>query len=363
VSEYLVPTSFQALDGWGADDHRAAFDAFLVSARRMLDKPYKTRALGIESAALLNTARAAFHMGQVGTSQARVFFEDNFVPHRFKDTAVETAGFLTGYFEPLVPASRHKTPRFTVPLYRRPPDLVDVGAHNRPAGMASSFRYARKTPQGLEEYFDRAAIQSGALNAKGLELVWLENKVEAFFIHVQGSAKLSLDDGSFMRVTYAAKSGHPYTSVGKVLSNKTGIPPARMTADRLAGWMYANPAEIDALLAHNRSFIFFHEVTGLDPDAGPLAAAKVPLVAGRSLAVDRTLHTFGTPIWVATKEALPGDSKPLARLMIAHDTGSAIVGPARGDVFVGTGEEAGMIAGKVRHRASMIVLVPKAMKQ
>ena len=162
-----------------------------------------------------------------------------------------------------------------------------------------------------------------------------------------------------MRVTYAAKSGHPYTSVAKVLCAQTGIAPETMTADRLADWMRAHPDQIDSLLAHNKSYIFFREGEGLSVDEGPVAAAKVPLIAGRSLAIDRLIHPFGTPFWVATSQPLAMQQQPFARLMMAHDTGSAIVGAARGDLFMGSGDDAGLVAGRIRHRAAMTVLVPK----
>lgn len=355
----LSPVSFEELRGWSGDNHIAAFAAFLASSQRMAVKPYKTRALGVSGRALASVATKALNLKNPDADAARLFFEQNFVPHRIGTEETTKTGFLTGFFEPVVSASLKPSRQFPYPLYRRPNDLIDINDANRPATMDPSFRYGRQTLSGPQEYFDRPAIQAGALDGKELELVWLQSKVDAFFIHVQGSAKLQLAEGGWMRVTYAAKSGHPYTSIGKVLCEQTGVQPEQMTADRLAQWMYDHPDRIDGLLSHNKSYIFFEEIEGLDPSLGPIAAAKTPLMAGRSLAVDRTLHTFGSPVWVTTRSPLPGDDSTLARLMVAQDTGSAIVGPVRGDIFVGSGVEAGMIAGKVRHQAEMQVLVAK----
>ena len=206
---------------------------------------------------------------------------------------------------------------------------------------------------------DRAAIEAGALAGRGLELAWLNNKTDAYFIHVQGSARLLLDDGAIMRVSFAAKTGHPYTSLGKALSERLDIPPEQMTADVLADWMRKNPAELDAFTAQNRSFIFFDEVKNLDANDGPIGAAGASLVPGRSLAVDQSLHSYGVPIWLSTPGAvLEGNNGP-NRLMIAQDTGSAITGIQRGDIYVGSGEAAGQIAGRIQSPARMVVLVPK----
>ncbi len=356
MSDKLIPLGYHDIPNWKNDDHISAFKSFLVSARRMVEKPYKTRALGISGNALATVGKAAIECSKTSMTpnKARTFFELAFQPHKIDDAE----GFLTGYFEPVVTASKIRSEKFSEPLYLRPDDLVDVNDANRPRQMDASYRYGLKTNDGIKQYFDREMISTGALSGRGLELVFLEDKVDAFFIHVQGSAKLNLDKGDIMRVTYAAKSGHPYSSIAKKLCIQLQIPPAEMTADRLKKWMLDNPNDLDELLFHNKSFIFFEEVLGTDLETGPIAAAKTPLIPERSLAVDRTLHTFGTPIWLTTQKPLPQEIEPLSRLMIAHDTGSAIVGPARGDIFIGSGDEAGLKAGRVRHAAEMIVFLP-----
>lgn len=359
--------SFTDLKNWEADEHVAALNAFRLSASKLVQGAYKERGELVDFGQLTAIAAKSLALKNYSPEEARLFFENSFQPYFISpencsaaSTNSETASFVTGFFEPVVKASRYQSDEFSVPLLARPDDLIDIDDNNRPDGMDPSYRYAMLLDGKVSEHWDRPAIQSGALANRGLELVWLADKTDAFFIHVQGSAKLLLTDGETIRITFAAKSGHPYTSVAKILCSRLVVDPATMTADKLADWMRENPDQIDDLLANNRSYIFFKEVLDLNNDQGPIAAAKVPLIAGRSLAVDRELHSFGLPFWVETFEPLPNQTKPFARLMIAHDTGSAIVGAARGDIFTGSGDEAGLIAGRIRHQASMTILVPKS---
>ncbi|HOV04331.1 MAG TPA: MltA domain-containing protein [Kaistiaceae bacterium] len=358
----LTPRPFETLQGWRTDALGEAFAAFARSCRRIAEVgPPKTRGLGIDGAALAEICRSAEALPAMpGDDAARNFFAAHFTP--LEITPDGGPGFVTGYFEPELAGSRLPDPRYPVPLLARPDDLVDIRDANRPAGFDPTFAFARRSDAGLVEYFDRPAIEDGALSGRGLELAHVADPVDAFFVHVQGSTRIRLDDGETMRLTYAAKTGHPYTSIARILVQRLGITPAEMTADKLAAWLRANPAEGRALMRENRSYIFFREMTGLDPDLGPVAAAGVQITAGRSLAVDRTLHTFGTPVFL--EGALPtgpgGALEPFDRLMIAQDTGSAIVGPARGDVFLGSGAEAGATAGLVRHPVRFTALVPNA---
>lgn len=299
-------------------------------------------------------ARAALDLLPQAGRDARHFFESHFVPH-----LIEAAGFVTGYYEPEVAASPVRTERFAVPLYRRPDDLVEVAETERPEGWDADTRFDRRTESGTTPYFDRAAIEEGALAGRALELAWIADPVDAFFIHVQGSARLRLAGGATMRIAFDGKSGHTYTSIGRLAVERGILTREAADKDGLEAWLKANPQKARSLMRENRSFIFFRE-TGQDEADGPLGAAGVPLTPRRSLAVDRTLHTFHTPIWVdAPKLIAPGHpGQPFRRLMVAQDTGSAILGPARGDIFIGSGADAGSIAGRIRHDAAMIALVP-----
>ena len=357
----LRPLAFADLPGWRDARLAPTFRAFRRAAPRRLADPPKTRALGIDGAALTAAARAALaRPADVDETAARAFFEAHFTP-----LAVEPVGstpFLTGYFEPESNGTRRSDdPRFAVPLLKRPDDLVDVDAANRPEGWDPAVAFARATPSGLVPFFDRGEIEDGALAGRGLELVRLADPVEAFFVHVQGSARIRLVEGGALRVAYAAKAGHPYTSIGRLAIERGLIAAEAMTLDRLRDWLQAHPLEARALMRENRSYVFFAEQSGLDDDLGAIAAAGVQLTPGISLAVDRTLHTFGVPIFLDADLPLGPDGaiEPFRRLMLAEDTGSAIVGPARGDVFVGLGVEAGRRAGRIRHAPrAFVVLAP-----
>ncbi|MFD0916983.1 murein transglycosylase A [Pseudahrensia aquimaris] len=356
----LKPLSFDSIKGWAQDDHAQAFAAFLRSARRMAQKPYKTRALGEDGTALAAIGEKALAADNTSASDAKVFFERHFQPHHVMPQQDAAAGFMTGFFEPEMQASLQQSEAFPEPLYARPPELVDLNDDNRPPELDETYRYGWLANGKIVQSPDRGAINAGALAELGLEIAWMRNRVDAFFIHVQGAAKLMLPDGESLRVTYAGKTGHPYTSLGRLLCERLGVTTAQMTSDVLRDWMMENPAQLDEVLAHNRSYIFFEASEAGEVD-GPIAAAKVPLMPHRSLAVDRSLHTFGVPFFISTHTPLPGETTPFRKLMIAHDTGSAIVGPARGDIFCGTGDAAGMQAGRIQHAADMIVLMPKAL--
>ena len=357
LSPLLQKVSFADLPGWAGDDLGAAFSAFSRTAREASHRRYRSGELGLSFDALADSLEPAAS-GQA--HDARAFFEEHFVPCRI-DPGPASRGFVTGYYEPIVAARRQPDPEFSVPIYARPDDLVKVDEARHPAGLDPAFAFGRGTPGGITEYFDRAAIEGGALGARARPLAWLADRVDAFFVHVQGAARLVLSDGSIRRVTYAAKSGHPFTGPGRVLAEMGEIAREEVTMQSIRAWLAENPGRVDEILHRNRSYIFFREADVADAALGPVAAAKVPLTAGRSLAVDRLLHTFATPFFIDAPSLTAFGGAPFRRLMIAQDTGSAIVGPARGDLFAGSGDAAGDIAGVVRHPARFFALVPRAL--
>jgi membrane-bound lytic murein transglycosylase A len=359
LSPLFRPAAFADLSGWAADDHALAFEAFRRSAAQVRVKPYKTGSLGValDAFAAAHAAALAFPAGTVSAAEARAFFERHFVP-----ALIDVRdGFVTGFYEPDAEASPVRTDEHVVPILSRPNDLLELTEDNRPASIDPSFAYGRAAPGGIVEYFDRAAIDAGALQGRGLELAWLRDKVDAFFIHVQGAARLMMTDGTVKRITYAAKTGHPFRGIGRHLADIGEIPLADVTMQSIRAWLAAHPGRIDDVLHHNRSFIFFREAPVDDPALGPIAAAKVQLTPGRSMAVDRLLHTFGTPFFVDSPSLTAFDGRPFSRLMIAQDTGTAIVGPSRGDLFSGSGSAAGEVAGVIRNAATFHVLLPNAL--
>jgi membrane-bound lytic murein transglycosylase A len=360
LSPLFKPVDFKDCPGWDDDRQLEAFGAFVRSAERVREIPYKSGALGISFEALAPIFADSRETLVESDQQARQFFEQWFQPALI-DSDDSSDGLVTGFYEPEVVASQFRTDIFKVPFLSRPADLVGIDDGNRPDGFDPYLAFARQTPAGLAEYFDRPAIESGALDGRGLEIAFVESAVDAFFIHIQGAARLKMTDGRLRRITYAAKTGHRFTGIGRILLDSGEIAPENMSMRSIRAWLADHPEKARALMWNNRSYIFFREADVEDESLGPIAAAKVPLTGGRSLAVDRLLHTFGTPFYIHAPDlkAFGGDS--FARLMIAQDTGSAIVGPARGDLFAGSGDAAGEVAGGIRNKADFYALVPRSL--
>lgn len=354
----LEPLAFHDLAGWETDDHAAAFRAFLRSCRALEAASTELRPAQSPQANLLAVCREALKTPDTGKAEAKRFFETYFRPHAVVPHAGQ--GFLTGYYEPEFQGSRTPDATYRVPLLDRPQDLVTIAQGETLPGIEKGLQAARRAAHGYEPYPDRAAIENGALGTLARPIVYLSEPGEAFIIHVQGSARIRLTDGSVMRVAYAGRNGRPYTSIGRVLVQQGEMDLESMTLEKLMGWLKNHPEPAKALMRQNQSYIFFREAMELAPEDGPIGGAGHPLVPGRSLAVDRSLWAYGLPVWLDGQLPLTLDkAEPLRRLMIAQDTGSAIVGPARGDFFFGSGEEAGRRAGLLRHPVRFVVLQPK----
>jgi membrane-bound lytic murein transglycosylase A len=355
----LEPVKWSELEGWTADDHLAAFRAYQTSCQA-LRKTQRANDHGPIYNALWGVCRAAAALRPADAETARAFFEQNFAPARIARLG-DAEGFLTGYYEPIVAGSRSPNPEFHVPLYRRPRDLLAGG--RKPGSDAFPNKGAqigrRNEKNQIVPYHDRGAIEAGALDGQKLEICWLKDPFDALAIGIEGSARVILEDGTPLRINYDSHNGYSYTAVGRVLIERNLIPREEMSMQRIRDWMAAHPDEAPKLRAANRSYVFFR-ITGLSNDGEPVGAGGVPLTPGRSIAVDR-LHEYGTPFFI--EAVLPIDSaKPLSpfrRLMIAQDTGSAIVGPARADLYWGAGDDAGRIAGRIRHPGRFVMLIPR----
>jgi membrane-bound lytic murein transglycosylase A len=310
--------------------------------------------------ALRKVCARAVKLGVLPRAAARQFFEDNFLPVRIRKLG-DAAGFLTGYYEPIVDGSRFPTREFTVPLYRRPRDLLAAGATQPGGPFPNTGRAFRRTAEGeFVSYYDRGEIEDGALDGQHLEICWLRSATDALFIQIQGSARVKLEDGTTLRLNYDAHNGYPYTPIGRVLIDRNIIPREEMSMHRIREWMQTNPEEAKEVRRQNKSVVFFR-IVGLNDDGEPLGAQGIRLSAGRSIAVDKALHVYGTPFFIEADLPLGGTNASLAfrRTMIAQDTGSAIVGPARADLYFGAGDEAGQIAGRIRQPGQFALLLPR----
>jgi membrane-bound lytic murein transglycosylase A len=335
----VTHTTFAALAGWTEDDQAAAFGAFLKSCSAIRHGTKAMRAARPVYGGLFEVCRRAVAAGTLDRTQARRFFEDNFTPMRIAP-AGGTDGFFTGYYETEVEGSRFPSDTYSVPLYRIPAKF---------AGRSKVFAQ-----------LDRSEIEDGALAGKGLEICWVKDPIDAFFAQIQGSTRVKLDTGQLLRLNYIASNGLPYTPVGRFLIDRGIIAREDMSMDRIRAWMEANPVEAKELRRKNRSFVFFTE-TALEADDECIGAQGVPLTALRSLAVDKKIHVYGTPIWIDAQLPIQSEKPETAfrHLMVAQDTGSAIVGPARADIYFGHGEDISHIAGRIKQHGQFVMLVPK----
>jgi membrane-bound lytic murein transglycosylase A len=339
----LEPVRFSEIEGWARDDHAAAFATLLKTCRKRRDgNPACKEALALGEKADRKAARA--------------FFEAHFIPHRVDEPE---PGLVTGYYEPEVNGSRERTEKFSVPVYRRPDDLVQLKPDELRAFYNASFSVGRQSGKDLVPYYSRAEIESGALEGQGLELLYLDDPVELFFMQIQGSGRVRFPDGSWVRLGYAAKNGHSYTSIGKLLFKRGEKPAGGLTMEGLKSWLREDPERGRALMQENASYVFFRELPPAEAGDGPVGAQAVALTPGRSLAVDPIYHKLGTPVFVSAPDLKTPKGKPFRRLMIAQDVGSAIRGTQRGDIYWGSGAEAGAIAGVTKHPARFYVLLPK----
>ena len=355
----LEPIKWTELAGWSADDHIAAFAAYQASCQALRRLGHADEQRPLQSA-LLNICRRASGLSPQDLQDARTFFEENFQPVRIARLG-ENEGLLTGYFEPVVQGSRFPNPEFHVPLYRRPPDLVVAG--RKPGSSAfpnKGARIDRRDGSGqLVPYYDRAAIEAGALDGQKLEICWLKDPLDLLAIQLEGSGRVILEDGTPLRINYDSHNGYSFTSLSRALIEHHRIPREEISPQRIREWMTAHPDEAAKERAANRSYVFFR-ITGLSNDGEPVGAQGVPLTPGRSIAVDR-LHDYGTPFFIEANLAIESANpvSPFHRLMIAQDTGSAIVGPARADLYWGAGEEAARIANRIHNPGRFVMLLPR----
>jgi membrane-bound lytic murein transglycosylase A len=357
-----IPLAWAEIAGWSDDDHLQAYQAFRTSCRPIAAQhmlPADPKALGIS---LRDPCRAAKAANISDGVKARAFFEQHFVPLRISRLG-EDDGFVTGYYEPVIEGSRTQTDVYTVPVYRRPSNLFVRGFKQDTASLPNGGQVFRKIGRRkLVPYYDRAELEDGAIAGRGLELCWLKNQTDLLFAQIQGSARVRLEDGTTLRINYDAHNGYPYTPVGRILIERGIIPKEQMSMQKIREWMEQNPDGAKELRRQNRSYVFFREVQLSDKDEA-VGAQGVPLTPGRSIAVDKALHVYGTPFFIHGELPIESEQSktPFHRLMIAQDTGSAIVGPARADLYFGAGADAGRVSGRLRHNMRFVMLAPKSL--
>lgn len=336
----LIPVGYKDLPGWSADDHAAAVAAFLRSCP-MLSRRDAALPAGVlpqfgRIGAWQQICAAAYLMTPDHRS-ARRFLEDAFAPYLVRNGLSEQ-GLFTGYYEPLLRGSWQPTARHRIAIYRPPPEVSAARGGGRGVALPS-----------------RAQIEAGALAGRGLELLWLDDPVDAFFLHIQGSGQVEMADGSRVRIGYAGKNGHAYFPIGAELIRRGEVPQEQMSMQAIRSWLAAYPWQARSLMAMNGSYVFFRLIDG----DGPIGAQGVALTPGRSIAVDPSFVPYGVPVWLDTSDPLAGQA-PLRRLVVAQDTGGAIKGPIRGDLFWGSDPLAAEGAGLMKQPGRWFLLLPRS---
>ena len=334
----MTPSTFAALPGWQQDDLRQAWPAFLASCRVLAAKPDWLEACG-----------AARSIVATDGSAIRAYFERWFVPHQVRSPDGANTGLVTGYYEPLLRGARSRGGAFQTPLYAVPNDLLSIELASVYPDLKGKRLRGRLVGKKVVPYNTRAEIERA--NIPGKELLWVDDPVEAFFLEVQGSGRVTLSDtGETVRVAYADQNGHPYKAIGRWLVEQGYLTPATASAQSIKAWIAANP-----------SFVFFKEERLPDPNVGPKGALGVPLTPERSIAIDPLLLPLGAPVYLSTTQA--NSEVPMQRLVMAQDTGGAIRGAVRADFFYGFGYEAMENAGRMKQSGQLWVLMPRRAAQ
>lgn len=350
----LEPVSFAALPGWAEDDHGRALATFLVSCSRIHSGGIGvawTR-LGVGQDTIRATCAAAAGVPLGDGDAARRFFEQHFRPALATNNG-EAEGLFTGYYEPELRGSERRGGVYQTPIFRPPANLVtiDLGAFRE--DLKSQTLVGLLNGRSVTPVPERSEIERGALSGRDLEMIWVDSAVDAFFLHIQGSGRVIMDDGRVIRLGYAGKNGRPYFPIGRELIRRGAIAEDQMSMQAIRAWLAAHPQEAGAVMEKNPSFIFFRQVEG----PGPIGAQNVVLTPERSLAVDPAFVPLGMPLWLDTRDPL--NDAPLRRLVVAQDTGGAIKGPVRGDLFWGSGAAAGDRAGAMKETGRYYLLLPR----
>ena len=371
----LTPAEFSALPGWGEDDFKDFAQGFARSCLRIMKNP-EDKPFGVMS-------KEHRQVGTYGDWQSlckkfariknpadiKTYFEANFIPYQVSADD-ESLGTFTGYYEASLQGSRKKSERYNIPLHKRPKDLVMVNLGEFREELKGTRIAGRVKAGQLKPYEAREEIVNGdwSHTDKGDVLLWVDDAVDAFFVQIQGSGLVEMDGGGLMRIGYDGQNGHPYYAIGRELVKREELVKEKVSMQAIRKWLEENPDQADKIMNTNKSYVFFREIIG----EGPLGAEGIPLTSLRSLAVDRTLFSYGTPLWlsIASQEVVEKEERTetiqirehipsMNRMMIAQETGGAITGPVRGDVFWGHGAMAESMAGIMNEKGKYWVMLPK----
>lgn len=364
----FIKIDYSKLVGWSSDNHSKALGTFLKSCRSIRGNPpikgieidgfggsVKSYQRACDAAQMLNT--------EMSDTVSRTFFENWFEPFKIESLGSEF-GLFTGYYEPELNGSRVFSEKFKFPIYKRPKDLISSNL-----GLFKKKWKGRQISGLLQgnkviPFATRKSIESGALTGKGLELLWVDSAIDAFFLHIQGSGRIRLDTGEVIRVGFSGRNGQPYFAIGRELVKMGELTQSNVSMQKIRTWLESHPDKASDLMNKNKSYVFFREIKNkkigkgsVSGKLGPIGAAGIPLTAGRSLAIDRAYFSMGLLFWIDTRHPLT--QNPMRKLMVSQDTGGAIVGPIRGDYFWGSGKKAYEAAGLMKEKGKLFILLPK----
>ena len=340
----LTAVEWASLPDWLADNQAEAIPALLNSC------------IALKAQAEWQSAcAAATQVRRNDTVAARRFFEASFVPYAVRSAEGSADGLVTGYYEPLLSGSRTPGKVYRYPVYAVPEDLLSIDLAEQYPDLKGMRLRGRLQGRKIVPYYTRAEIERGDAAVRGREILWVDDAVELFFLQVQGSGRVKLPDGEVVRLGYAEHNGHPYRSIGRVLIDRGELDADKASMQGIKQWAKKNPDLLPILLQQNPAYVFFRELPA--QESGPLGTLGVALTPGRSIAVDPTALPLGAPVFLAS--TWPLSPKPLNRLVLAQDTGSAIRGAVRADFFWGFGDEAGALAGRMRQSTRLWLLYPK----
>ena len=346
-SGYLQPVGWEALPGWRSDQLVEAWPAFIRSCMALKSQP------GWQA-----PCWAAAQMDKHDDTSLRKFFESWFKPYRVLNADGTQTGLVTGYYEPLLHGSRTPTQKYRYAIYGVPDDLLTIEVDELFPELKGERVRGRREDGHVVPYYTRSEIDKGIASLRGREILWVDDPVELFFLHIQGSGRIKLENGEIVRVGYANHNGHPYRSVGRILIDRGELTIANASMQGIKQWGRDNPGRLQAVLAENPAYVFFRELPSNSD--GPIGALGVPITPGRSIAVDEQSVPLGVPVFLAT--SWPNTNRPLSRLVFAQDKGSAIKGAVRADFFWGFGDDAAELAGRMRQSGQMWVLLPGTIK-
>jgi membrane-bound lytic murein transglycosylase A len=340
----FIPAAWSELPGWDRDDLRAAWPAFVQSCSKLAAQSDWKEPCAI-----------ARNVDANNEDSIRLFFESFLQPHKVVAPDGADSGLITGYYEPLLRGSRKKGGAYTAPLYKVPDDMVIVDLGSVYPELQGKRVRGKLKGKRVTPYPAREEIAKNGL--PGSELLWVDDPVEAFFLEVQGSGRVQLSDNETVRVAYADQNGRGYESIGKWLVQQGELTAEQASAQGIKAWIAGHPTRMQELFNVNPSYVFFREEKLPDPKVGPRGTLNVPLTPQRSVAIDRSQIPLGVPVYLSTTQ--PASDIPFQRLMLAQDTGGAIKGPIRMDIFFGFGAEAAESAGRMKQRGNIWVLLPK----